>query len=263
MALDRAAQLAMQRKLNESYLLAKAKNSAFSMRAFAKKLSVSHSSLSEILKGKRTISRKMAARLLEKLALDPKESRALLELFPTGKQNSRSSELVPYLELSSDVFHVTAEWYYFAILSLCETADFKADPRWISRRLNLPYADAQVAIRRLLRLKMLVKIESGKYVRGHVAYSTTDDVSDAMLRQAHATNLALASQSLERDPVLMRDFSSITMPTDPRQLTVAKQMIREFQDRLSLFLESSPKTEVYRLCVQLFPLSRREGAHVH
>ncbi len=251
-----AAQIAIQRKLNDSFSLAKKKNPSFSLRAFAKKLSTTHSALSEILKGKRTVSKKMALRLIEGLELNSKERQALLELFP-GSQFTAD-----YVTLSEDEFDLTSEWYYFAILSLCETSDFKADPKWIARRLNIKLNESQVALRRLLRLKLLQKTSEGKYQRGSMAYITSDEVQNELLKKAHHQNLELAKNSLKNDSLEIRDFTTVTMAIDPLKLPIAKKMIREFHDKLCLYLETPPKAEVYQLCMQLFPLTKPEVKNV-
>ena len=114
-----AAQVAIQRTLSEALTNAKIKNPSFSLRAFAKKLKINPSALSEILNGKRVISESLARRLVDNLALDPKEKQSVLSLFD---QTANSGETIDdnYLELSVDHFKTISEWYHFAILSLME-----------------------------------------------------------------------------------------------------------------------------------------------
>ena len=68
--------------------------------------------------------------------------------------------------------------------------------------------------------------------------------------------MELAQKSLTTDPVQERDFTSITMAINSKKLAEAKVLIRKFQDELSGLLEDSTPDQVYRLCVQLFPLSQ-------
>ena len=59
------------------------------------------------------------------------------------------------------------------------------------------------------------------------------------------------------EPVEHRDFSSLTFPLDPKKLDQAKTLIRRFEDDLFALLdEESTPTEVYRLAIQLFPLTK-------
>lgn len=258
-----SAQLAIQRTLNEALVRSQIKNQAFSLRAFARKLNISHSALSEILNGKRKISKKMAERLARNLCLNPKEAKALIDLFP-GKgsgANGEAASVTPYLELTTDHFHVISEWYHFAILSLIDTAQSQADAKWIAARLGIKVPEAQSAIDRMMRLSMIHRDRQGRLARTGIAYATPDEVEDIGLKKAHMNNLELARRSLESDPIHARDFTAITMAVNPSKLPVAKKMIREFLDKISGYLENDPKQEVYKMCVQLIPLSRKETSH--
>lgn len=256
------AQLAIQKKLNEALIESQLRNPSFSLRAFSRKLSVSPSALSEILNGKRRISRKLAERLVHNLCLSPKEGQGLLDLF-VDKHPEKDGDKTyqsPYIELSTDQFHVISEWYHFAILSLAETQDFQSEPRWIADRLNIKTQDAQTALERLERLGLIEKGPRGKLRPTGTGYSTSDEVRDMGLRKAHGQNLEMARRSLEEDPIENRDFTATTMAIDVSKLPLAKKMIREFQDKLCTYLESGTKREVYKLCIQVFPLTFRKEA---
>lgn len=68
----------------------KARNPRRSMRAFARKLEISPSTLSEILSGKRSITSKMARRIAEKLELDESQSKLLFEAALVSQMESLS-----------------------------------------------------------------------------------------------------------------------------------------------------------------------------
>jgi uncharacterized protein (TIGR02147 family) len=86
---------------------------------------------------------------------------------------------------------------------------------------------------------------------------TTDGIASAAVRKAHSEHLDRARESLERDPIEIRDFTSTTMAINVNKIPEAKQLIREFRSRLTKLLEADPKSEVYVFSAQLFPLSRR------
>src|SRR5581483_2789392 len=158
-------------------------------------------------------------------------------------------------DLANDQFHVISEWYHFAILSLAETSDFRPDPQWIAGRLNIKVADAQAALARLERLRMIATDSHGAMKPTGVKHQAPDEVRALATRKAHLQNLDLANRSLERDAVAERDFTAITMAIDVAKLPIAKRMIREFRDQLSKLLENDARSEVYKLCVQLIPVS--------
>ncbi len=250
-----SAQMAIQTKLNQAYAEAKLRNPAYSLRAFSKKLGLAPSAISEIMNGKRRISRKIAEKIAQGLAMGPHESAPLLALFDEEKEGATSRQSMDSLELQMDVFHMIAEWYHFAILSLAETKGFQSDAEWVAKRLGLKGPQAQGALDRLERLEMLARDKKGRLYATGKSYTTTDEVSNAALRRAHADNLELARLSLEGHTVEERDFTSITMAMDPEKLPVAKKMIREFRDKLCQYLESGDKVEVYKFCMQMIPLS--------
>ena len=66
-------QVEVQEALNERLIELRGKNPGFSMRAFSKRLGISSSALSEILSGKRKISKKMAAKIATRMDLTPEE----------------------------------------------------------------------------------------------------------------------------------------------------------------------------------------------
>ena len=125
----RAIQSVLQMKLTEFQL----KNTAFSLRAFSNRLGMSPGAISQILNGKRSVSKKIAQKICDKLLLDPQEKSEIVGLFPEIKKEIlNNTALEPnYLQLQSDQFRVISDWYYLAILSLIKIRGFKKKPKWI------------------------------------------------------------------------------------------------------------------------------------
>lgn len=236
----------------------KSRNESYSLRAFARKLDLVPSAVSEIMSGKRPISRRFAMKILSQLAVHPAESNRIVSGIPQSGSRSGSESTKEYVQLDMDAYHSIADWYYFAILSLSETKGFREDPRWIAKRLNIKVPEAMNAIKRLERMGMLKRDKQGQLVHAPERFRTSSDLANIALRQSHFQNLALAGRSLETDSVDKRDFSSMTMAIDPDLLPEAKKRIQKFRRSLCEFLESSNKTEVYRICIQLIPLSKED-----
>lgn len=236
------------KRLSNEYTRGRAKNPSYSLRAFSNRLGIQVSALSEILNGKRVISKKMGLRILSGLGLSPVESSNILSS-SGGEQEAN---------LSLDYFKAVSDWYYFAILSLAEISNFKADPDWISKRLNISKRDAKTALERLIKLEMLIEKSDGLYEASGIQYKTPTDILNASLKNHTVQTLELATDSVINDPVEERDFSTVTMAIDPENLGEAKKMIKSFRKRLSKKLETGTKKEVYKLAIQLFPLSRND-----
>lgn len=75
-------QVVFQKKLNDAFETSKEKNPFFSLRAFARKIELSPSAVSEIISGKRKVTRKVVVKVLKNLNLSEKEANEILTLFP-------------------------------------------------------------------------------------------------------------------------------------------------------------------------------------
>lgn len=186
----------MQNKIIElistDYTKRRTNNSAFSLRAYARKLGIQVSALSEILNGKRTISTKMASKILTNLGYGPLEIEQITEQKAVDVNESN---------LSLEYFRIISDWYYFAILSLAEIDNFRADEEWIAQRLNISKKEAKLALARLLKLGMLEVDKNGKVRATGIQYKTPTDTLNMSLKNHTIQTLDLASKSLLNDPL--------------------------------------------------------------
>lgn len=252
-------QLALQNVLRTKFAEIQRQNPRYSLRAYAKKVGVHVGALTYIMNGKRNVSRKLAERMARRLLLDPQERSEVLGLFPEKRKRpvQGTEAFEPrYLELKASEFKIAAEWEHFAVMSLARCKDFVSTPEWIARRLGISPTRAKQVVDRLLQLGLLQSDSKGKWTRSKQSYRTTDDVADLSLKKHHEQTLDLAKESLFRDGISIRDFTSLTMAIDPRKIGETKELIRNFEDQASEILESGHPTEVYRLSVQLYPLSK-------
>lgn len=255
-----SAQKSLQHKMHEEFTRIKVKNPAFSLRAFAKKIKISPAAASEILQGKRRVSAKLAERILTHMSVDPSESKAILHQFAKKRDSDPSTRTVKpeYRELTSDQFHSIAGWHHFAILSLMETKGFRSDVTYIAKRLGIKLTEVETALGRLERLGMIKwNAKRRKFSMNKTQYQTPDEVVDLAVRRSHSEDLELARRSLDEVELELRDFTSITMAINQSKLKEAKMKIRKFRDEICEFLEAGDKTEVYRMCVHLFPMTKK------
>lgn len=252
-------QIAVQTLLRTSFVELQSKNSRYSLRSFAAKLDVHVGALSAIMNGKRNVSRDLAERISRRLLIDPQKRMELLDLFPERRKYTRVSDVQEgprYLEIEATQFKMIAEWEHYAVLSLMNTSDFNDDSSWISERLGITEPRALEVLRRLFESGLIKRNENDKLVRTHTSIRSSDDTVNLSLRKSHDVTLDLARESLNRDGIHERDFGYITMAIDPKNISVAKEMIRKFQDEVCEVLESGNRTEVYRFSTQLFPMTK-------
>lgn len=249
-----------RRWLHEQIESRRQKVPSYSLRSFAGKIGVSPASLSQILSGKRRLSKKMAQQIAVRLCLSPGETHSLvqsavLERFqdlsdPRPATNSTSAS---GFEVEMDSFRIISDWYHLAILNLLELPTCKPDAAWFARRLGISLLDAHQALQRLQRLGFIVK-DGRKLKRIRKSLSTPNGVPDAAIRKYHYQNLSKAEESLDRDTVDERDFGAITLAIDEANLEQAKKLVAKFRRQLATVLSGKNKTRVYTFVTQLFPV---------
>jgi uncharacterized protein (TIGR02147 family) len=243
--------------LQDELILRCRQNKAYSLRSFARALQISPSSLSRLLKGERVFSNETIERLGLKLGLTPADIRYYQDQSVKQKNNSAISNLHPYFEdLSEDAFIAISDWYHYAIMELIQTDSFNPDHRWIARALRISVSEVNVAIERLVRLKLIVESEDGTWKLTGSHTNISGNLRDAAYRNLQKQILTQALEALEDVPIEMRDQSSMTMSIDSGRLALAIEMITKFRRELCVFLESGEKKdEVYQLSISLFPIT--------
>lgn len=247
--------------LCEEFEKSKANNPRYSVRAFARKLSINPATLSLILKGKRKIPKNYVNEICDRLKLNPsRRNRFLRSLQIQDKYEEALTQKIEsekyYLDMETHSELVTS-WEYFAALSLLELPE-----QWtvqsVAKRLNITEQRASDVLR-ALEFTGFVKGEAHQFVLAKFCdIKTTDGVPNAALRRGLAEELKLGIKKLETVPMELRDFSSSTMAIDRSKLPEARNMIRKFRQEMSDLLEDGPPNDVYLLAVQLFPLTAAE-----
>lgn len=228
------------------------RNSAYSIRAFARDLGLGVTSLSDVLAGKRSLSKTNIEKVLEKLLISPLEKE---QVWAHYKENASRAEVDDRTLLDEDTFRLIADWHYLAILNLAKLKENSVKAEWIAERLNIDVAEAEVALERLFRLQLIRKVRN-RMERTAKPLTTTNEIPSAAIRRHHSQNLLLAESSLHRDPVPTREFGSVTMAVNPEKLPQAKEILLKTRKKIAGLLEEGDLSEVYTLSFQLFPLTK-------
>lgn len=227
------------------------KNPKYSLRAFAKALQISPSHLSHILSGKRVVKASVAIRLAKVLDLTSTETIGLLQEElgnPKASQND-------FQILGLDEFGLIASWHYYAILGLANLKSNIATPEWIAQKLQISTETAKRCFKELVRLGY-VDIVGHQFKQATEYFVTPIDVPSEIARRYHKQSLQLAAQKIDSVDVRQREYNSMTLPINPRKLSVAKKLIRSFTKRFTEEMSRGHNSEVYNLCIQFFPLTK-------
>lgn len=229
------------------------KNPAYSLRAFSRSLGMDSSSVSAIMNGKRPLTIKSARKIMTGLDIvNPVQAQALIsETFADKKDQDATN----YKNLTLETSETIAFWQHYAIMALMQLKDFKATERNMALRLNIPIGIVWECLDRLEKLDLIRRESKGWELTGKNV-STPSDISSGVLREGHRQYIDKALQSLESDPVETRDISGMTMAISKGRLKEAKKLIQDFRRKLCVFLEDGNLDSVYRLNIQLFPLTQ-------
>ena len=240
--------------LTSSFNESKSRNASVSLRMFASRLGVQAPIVSEVLNGKRLITKKLAEKILSGLKIDPIEVEALLVHF-ASKQVRDSKANKEILDASS--FRLVSDWWYMAILSLAETDSCEASSLWLSKRFNISETCAAEAVSTLCRLGFAKKEKnvlrsSGKYIR------FASSIPDESIKKHHNQGLELAQKALYQIDMELREFGSVTFKADPELLDLARKKLRNVRNEIATLMNNKNASEVYRLQVQLYPLTNKK-----
>ena len=157
-------QIVLQEKFEEM----KAKNPMLSKRFFAKKIGISSGALTEILNGKRKVSKKLIQKISDQLLLSPIQQQSLKYYLNPTEFDENLDLPIEYqavnLEQDQDYFQLISEWPHFAILNLIKSKHCQHKATWFANQLNLDLNKVEDCLDRLLRLK-LIKLFNKKYYR--------------------------------------------------------------------------------------------------
>lgn len=239
------------------------RNPAYSLRSFSKSLGISAPSLSQIISGKRTLSRGAALKIIERCAMSPEQAQAFLASSLGEGWGEALKKIDPlfsgpeFEELELESFRVISDWYHYAILSLGELPDNRASAEWIAGELEISSKQASAAFQRLLKLGVIARRGKGFYqCRPQLAVPTQGFTT--AIRKYHQQNLHKAEEALSGSDAPLELFSAITMAVDESQLPKARELIRQFRRRICRLMEAGQGERVYTLAVQLFPISKKK-----
>ena len=128
-------------------------------------------------------------------------------------------------------------------------------------------AEVKKSLKLLQKNGLLVKDALGNFTQGHRSITTGNlDIASLAVRQMHHQMGELAIKSLDDVPMKERDISGLTIGISENAFERISREIAEFRRRISaIVLYDSGEERVYRLNVQLFPLTKvlpKEKSHV-
>jgi transcriptional regulator with XRE-family HTH domain len=236
-------------------------NPHYSLRAFAKYLGLDHSTLSQLLRGKRRLTARSIQKFGARLGMDA-ETIAIHIAREEQPEPAGDEALVREVrELARDTASLIADWQHYAILELVHLHDFRPDSRWIARVLGISVDEVNVSLQRLLRLGLLEMAAPDRWVdrQGDATASLRSFALAAVERFSEQVrqHLLRAVQSL---PAGRYDYSSTTVAVNTARVPAAIDKIARLRDELLAFVAASDsRDDVYQLEISFVPVTRLQS----
>jgi len=245
-----------------------AKNPRYSLRAFARDLEISPARLSDVLRGRYGLSVDAANKISKILGHSKSETKHFADLVESEHARSPIRRLEAqkrlaakentYQQLGLDGFQIISEWYHYAILELLLTEGSKSETAWIAARLSLSRHLVDAALARLKRLGLLEELEDGSLKPGDEFTASPDGIPNEAIKKFHRQILEKAILAIDFQSVQERDISNMILAIDEKDLSEAKDFIRDFRRSFDRrFGRAVTKTHVYNLSIQFFSLQER------
>jgi uncharacterized protein (TIGR02147 family) len=231
-------------------------NPQYSLRSFALQLGINHSTLSQLLRGKRVMTPRMVEALGERLGLRTEEIEAFAERERQADVRFLSNEI---RLLTVDTAALLSDGTHQSILELTHMEGFIPDSRWIARALDLTTDEVNMALSRLTRLGMLEMAEADRWIdRSGVDVTGADRYGDGYAQQV----IRRLSEQVRRisgaGAPKKEDFpEEVVMPAAARIDIGATQLpsVMEFIDQLRRGATDLKREEKeYQIEINLLPI---------
>lgn len=200
------------------YQLRKSRRSGYSMRAFARDLKFSPSSLNDFLKGRVGMSEARIDNLSKILNWSEKRGQIFKDLiyakFAKDTSLKNASKMRIKLQMkeaksyySAEQFGLLNQWYNFVIIEMFELND-NISAKAISTYLNIPLSEIQNAIKTLVKVGSIEQTSKGYKPTQSMRQGGDDKPSDA-IKNLHHQILQQAQLALYNKPMDERENHSL------------------------------------------------------
>ena len=241
----------------------KKKNQSFSVRAYARMLNLSPSTLHALLYKKAAATDATLSKIRTKLRLSlhdleyfRSQSKLQRARTPEGKESlsRRLAKSEPRFGLlTEDDFKTLSSWYFHVLKELMSTRSFRNDPEWISRAIGITSDQADEAIQALTKLGIVQKDSRGEYRvnQEFIALPSGPPLQEA--KNVHLQFMERAQRAVLDQPKGTRNFSTLVLKFRKSDLGKVDEKIRIFRREFSQEFESGGEHDsVYTLAVQFF-----------
>lgn len=243
----------------------------FSYRYFSQKLGInSPSFLKHVIDGQRNLTPQMTERFAKALGLSPRENKFFynLVLFNQATTSVEKQEYYAVLRsmisgiresvLNAYQYDFYSNWYTPVIRELICLCDFKDNYDLMASVLKpkIEAAQAKAAVNLLLKLKLVERLENGRFKQISSAIVVDNPVSSLAIKAFTRNMLDQSKTALDTIDRNIRHISGITMGISPEAYELLTTEIEAFKDRVKFIVNNDNKSSrIYQMNISLFPVS--------
>lgn len=249
-------------------------NPSYSLRAFARALSLAPGALSEILNGKRTLGPKKAMEITQKLALGPDERNWFLKSLERKvpavdlASGANASVINPASDfeikgfIDADTWALVSDWLPWAIVSKLRHQPTVYSIENAALCFGVQVDKVQQAINSLAK-KGFVKIHPDGLLErvDNNTIAHAPELADA-IRRHNRDVLIKAIESIENFGPKDRVIGNRIFATNSKKIKAAEEKVAAFRKELMEFLQEGSiedQDTVYCFTTTLFPLENKKG----
>jgi uncharacterized protein (TIGR02147 family) len=188
-------------------------NPQYSLRSFALQLGINHSTLSQLLRGKRALTPRMIKTLGEQLGMLPEE----IEAFVARESQAGETAVTREIRfLTMETVALLSDGSHRAILEMTSMEGFVPDTRWIARALDLTADEVNMALSRLTRLGLLEMVAADQWIDRSAASDSSDaGFAEQVIRRLseQARRLSGANDDDATTPAATLEIGAAQLPT--------------------------------------------------
>ena len=232
-------------------------NPKYSLRSFASKLGISSGALSEIMRGKRAISEKLALKLAEGLDLEGGERERFLAPFRIIR---KQKEGLPKVDLKKEEVALFSSMKYFEVLAAFNLKCFNGKLDSIEDFIDADREELEEMLATLQKLDLIrFNQETGSYYRINKSVRTSKDTGPKdyahLIYQSTERCLTATQLGFKRE---YSEMASRVLAIDPSKLEQARPIIKKFMDDMAIFLGDGDLEDIFLVNLNIIPMSHVE-----
>jgi uncharacterized protein (TIGR02147 family) len=227
--------------------------------------------LTQILQGRRNLTKDTANRLSEILKHDAAQSRYFETLVffnqarTLDKRNRYYRELcllqkgraVKVVDTGQHDFY--SAWHHSAVRSLIGLGGFDGDYARLASLITpaITPAQARASVKALEKLGLIVKDEQGRYALKDTAITTGDEVRSLAISNFQLETMRLAQEAFDRFKAPDRDIRTLSVGVSAKVLKEIYAVLADARRRIVELANADPDADrVMQINMQVFPLSK-------